>query len=125
MASPDLSSIALMYERCAPAALFAYLQKQAGVKVRRGIYSLRVVVWMMILQRLHAKGTLTVAVQLLQQGAAQGLLEPCKRVREKRIGCSPGGYCQGRQKASTVVVQQVSDEIVQRLRSELKDNDGE
>jgi hypothetical protein len=51
---------------------------------------------MMILQRLHAKGTLTTAVQLLQQGAAQGLLEPCKRVREGRIGCSPGGYCQGR-----------------------------
>jgi len=119
MTSPDLSSIALIYERCAPATLFEYLQKQAGVKVRRGIYSLRVVVWMMILQRLHAKGTLTTAVQLLQQGAAEGLLEPCKRVRERRIGCSPGGYCQGRQKASKLVVQQVSDEIVQRLRNEL------
>lgn len=119
MASPDLSSMALLYERCAPAALFEYLQKQAGVRTRRGIYSLRVVVWMMILQRLHAKGTLTAAVQLLQQGAAQGLLEPCKRVRERRMGCSPGGYCQGRRKASTLVVQQVSDEIVERLRNEL------
>ena len=119
MASPDLSSMALLYERCAPAALFEYLQKQAGVRTRRGIYSLRVVVWMMILQRLHAKGTLTTAVQLLQQGAAQGLLEPCKRVRERRMGCSPGGYCQGRQKASTLVIQQVSDEIVQRLGNEL------
>jgi hypothetical protein len=68
MTFPDLSSIALIYERCAPAALFEYLQKRAGVKVRRGIYSLRVVVWMMMLQRLHAKGTLTSAVQLLQQG---------------------------------------------------------
>jgi hypothetical protein len=119
MASPDLSSIALIYERCAPATLFEYLQKRAGVKVRRGIYSLRVVVWMMMLQRLHAKGTLTSAVQLLQQGSAEGLLESCKRVREGRIGCSPGGYCQGRQKASTLVVRQVSDEIVQRLRNEL------
>jgi DDE family transposase len=119
MASPDLSSIALIYERCAPATLFEHLQKQAGVRTRRGIYSLRVVAWMMILQRLHAKGTLTTAVQLLQQGAAQGLLEPCKRVREGRMGCSPGGYCQGRQRASTLVVQQVSDEIVQRLRNEL------
>src|SRR5579862_8316660 len=119
MASPDVSSIALMYERCAPAALFEYLQKQAGLRIRRGIYSLRVVAWMMILQRLHAKGTLTTAVQLLQQGAAQGLLEPCKRVRERRIGCSPSGYCQGRRKANTLVVQQVSDEIVQRLRNEL------
>jgi hypothetical protein len=119
MASPDLSSIALIYQRCAPAALFEYLQKRAGIKVRRGIYSLRVVVWMMILQRLHAKGTLTSAVQLLQQGSAEGLLESCKRVREGRIGCSPGGYCQGRRKASTLVVQQVSDEIVERLRKEL------
>ena len=82
MASPDLSSMAMIYERCAPAALFEFLQKQAGVRVRRGIYSLRVVVWMMMLQRLHAKGTLTTAVQLLQQGAALGLLEACKRVRE-------------------------------------------
>lgn len=119
MASPDLSSIALIYERCAPATLLEYLQRQAGMRVRRGIYSLRVVMWMMILQRLHAKGTLTTTVQLLQQGAAQGLLEPCKRVRERRIGCSPSGYCQGRQKVSTLVVQQVSDEIVQRLRNEL------
>jgi DDE family transposase len=119
MTSPDLSSIALIYQRCAPATLFEYLQKRAGVKVRRGIYSLRVVVWMMILQRLHAKGTLASAVQLLQQGSAEGLLEPCKRVREGRIGCSPGGYCQGRRKASTLVVQQVSDEIVERLRNEL------
>jgi putative transposase len=119
MTFPDLSSIALIYDRCAPATLFDYLQKRAGVKVRRGIYSLRVVVWMMILQRLHAKGTLTSAVQLLQQGSAEGLLESCKRVREGRIGCSPGGYCQARQKASTLVVQQVSDEIVQRLRNEL------
>src|SRR5579862_6066234 len=87
--------------------------------MRRGIYSLRVVAWMMILQRLHAKGTLTTAVQLLQQGAAEGVGEPCKRVRERRIGCSPSGYCQGRRKANTLVVQQVSDEIVQRLRNEL------
>ena len=57
MASPDLSSIAMIYERRAPAALFELLQKQAGVRIRRGIYSLRVVVWMMMLQRLHAKGT--------------------------------------------------------------------
>jgi len=74
---------------------------------------------MMILQRLHGKGTLTTAVQLLQQGAARDVLEPCKRVREGRLGCSPGGYCQGRQRASTLVVQLVSDEIVQRLRNEL------
>jgi hypothetical protein len=119
MASPELSSIALVYERCAPAALFEYLQKRAGLRMRRGIYSLRVVVWMMILQRLHAKGTLTAAVQLLQQGAARGLLEPCKRVRDGNIGCSTGGYCQGRQKLSTRVIQQVSDEIVQRLRQEV------
>lgn len=54
-----------------------------------------------------------------QESGSAGWLEPCKWVREKRISAATGGYCQARQKLPTLVVQQVSEEIQQRLRNQL------
>lgn len=45
-------------------------QQQTGTKFRRGIYSVRVVVWLMILQPPVCGGSLSMAVQWLIQGAA-------------------------------------------------------
>ena len=96
-----------------------YLQQQVGSKVRRGVYSARVVLWLMILQRLHAGATLATAVQLLIQGAAEGLLQPCHRVECGNISARTGAYCQARQKLPTLLCRQVTEEIVERLRQVL------
>ena len=72
----------------APAELFRLLQRQMGVKVRNGIYSARLVIWMMISQRLQARGTLASSVEQLVQGRFDPLLSQCKRAREKKIGLS-------------------------------------
>src|ERR1044072_5761470 len=119
MTSPEWSSILSLYQQIVCAGLIQYLQKQAGIKIRRGIYAPPVVLWLMILQRLNPRGTLTSAVQLLVQGAAEPLLADCQRVRQKRISGGSGGYCQARQKLPKLLCRQVSHEIVERLRQVL------
>jgi len=115
----DVVSILHLYQRVVTAALLQYLEKQAGMKVRRGIYGPRVVLWLMILQRLHAGATLASAVQLLIRGAAGDLLQPCERVRRKRISARTGGYCQARRKLPKLLCRQVTEEIVEQLRQVL------
>src|SRR6266481_1901047 len=103
MASPA-SSVELLslFERLAPASLFADLIPEKGAGSRTGIYSFAVVIWLMIVQRLHAKGTLSCALQQLLQIRPGNLLPDCKRVREGKLSSHPGGYCQARQKMPTL-----------------------
>jgi putative transposase len=115
----DWQSLLHLYQQTVTASLLLYLQKQSKWKVRRGIYSARVVLWLMILQRLQAGATLAAAVQLLIQGAAGALLEDCHRVRRGRISSRTGGYCQARGKLPKLLCRQVSEEIVEQLRQVL------
>lgn len=108
-----------LYGQVAPAELFRLLQRQMGVKVRNGIYSARLVIWMMINQRLQARGTLASSVEQLVQGRFDPLLSQCKRAREKKIGLSTGGYCRARQHLPKLLVSRSMDELVERLRSRL------
>lgn len=117
--SSDSQSVVHLYQQIVTVALVQYLQKQSAMKVRRGIYCARVVLWLMILQRLHRGATLATTVQLLIQGAAEPLLQRCHRVREEKISIYTGGYCQARQKLPKLLCRQVSEEIVERLRQVL------
>src|SRR5258708_18816388 len=93
----DSSVLLNLYVQIAPAELFRLLQQQSGQTVRNGIYSARLLIWMMMNQRLQAGGTLARSVEQLVQGRFTPLLSGCKRVREKRIGLGTGGYCQALQ----------------------------
>src|SRR5580704_15055383 len=108
-----------LYLQLAPGELFRLLQRQIGMRVRNGIYSARLVIWMMISQRLQAGGTLASSVEQLVQGRFDPLLSQCKRAREKKIGLSTGGYCQARQHLPKLLVSRSMDELVERLRSRL------
>jgi len=119
MTSPEWSSILDLYQQIVCDGLIQYLQKQSGMRWRRGIYGPPVVLWLMILQRLHPRGTVMSAVQLLLAGAAEPLLADCARVRRQRISSRTGGYCQARQKLPKLICRQVSEEIVERLRQVL------
>ncbi|MBM3774089.1 MAG: hypothetical protein FJW37_02910 [Acidobacteria bacterium] len=105
----------------APGGLFRLLQRSVGLRKRTGIHTARVVLWMMMLQRLHARGTLAVAVEQLAMGRMDGMLSRCKRVREKRIALSTGGYCQARQKLPKALVERSVEEMVQPLRNHLSE----
>src|SRR5579863_1597257 len=119
MTSPEVSSLLELYQRTMCAGVLQYLQKHAGLRNKRGVYGAPVVLWLMMLQRLQGRGTLTSAVQLLVQGAADPLLADCRRVRRRRISCRTGGYCQARQRLPQLLCRQVSQEIVERLREVL------
>jgi putative transposase len=115
----DSFSMFGLYAELAPAELFRLLQRQMGMKVRNGIYSARLVIWMMISQRLQARGTLASSVEQLVQGRFDPLLSRCKRAREKKIGLCTGGYCQARQHLPKLLVSRSMDELVERLRGRL------
>jgi putative transposase len=108
-----------LYLNVAPAELFRLLQKQTGRIVRNGIYSARLVIWMMMNQRLAAGGSLARSVEQLSQGRFDPLLSRCKRVRQKRMSLNTGGYCQARQKLPTIVVRRSVNELIERLRQRM------
>ena len=120
MSTPDAVPIFELYGRwVVSSGLLERIERQLGEHRRRGIYSLVVVLWLMIWQRLQPRGTLSQAVRQLSQGAGRSLLSPCKRVRECRISAAPGGYCQSVKKLSKLVPQQVTRDIVAQLRQQI------
>lgn len=123
MTSPGRNDLLDLYQRAVSADVLEQLRKKAGQRKRCGIYSDRVVLWLMILQRLHAGATVATAVQLLIQGAAKPLLEKCRRVRRRRISANTGGYCQARQKLPKLLCRQVNQEIITQLRRLLDEPD--
>jgi putative transposase len=113
-----------LYRRCISSGVIEYLQKQAGVKVRRSIYTTAVVMWLMMVQRLQPGGTLATGVEALLLGAADGLLSGCERARQKRISRRTGGYSHARQRLPKLLCRQVTRELVQRLREILHPAEG-
>jgi len=119
MTTVELPVLLSLYAQIAPGELFRLLQRNFGVTKRDGIYTARVVIWMMILQRLDKRGTLASAVEQLAQGKLDPLLSRCKRVQENNIAVSTGGYCQARQNLPKMLLRRSMDEILQRLRNRL------
>lgn len=120
MTSEEASSLLGLFRRIAPAQYWRTLSAHSGFR-NRGIFCLAVVIWMMIIQRLQAQGTLAEAVMQLRSGACRGLVKNCKRIRERRISAATGGYCQARQKLSKLVVVQIVDELFARLQTVLRE----
>lgn len=108
-----------MYLQIAPSGLFRLLQREICPKTRSGIYTPLLLIWMMIVQRLDPRGTLASCVAQLVEGRFDRLLSQCKRVRDKRIGLSTGGYCQARQRLPKLLVSRTMNELIERLRQRL------
>lgn len=119
MTSPCTADVLCLLERIAPESWFENLTPTTGLGSRRGIYSFAVVIWLMIVQRLQAKGTLGSALQRLLQSRPVNLLPSCKRVRDNRISPHVGGYCQARQKMPTRIASHVSDHVLAQLQAAL------
>ncbi len=80
-------SLLRLFEEVLPAARWKELEGE-----RKGqIYTLRVVVWMMLSQRLQQRGTQQRAVEGIAEGHLERLLPDSKRVREGRISQNTGG----------------------------------
>jgi hypothetical protein len=93
--------------------------QRMGLRGRRGIYSVAVVLWLMIWQWLQPRATLSQAGRQLVHGAGRSLLCDCRRVREGRISAAAGGYCESIGKLLKLVPQAVTRELVERLSQQL------
>lgn len=123
MASAFTSAAILeLYGRVAiSSGLLAEIEARYGAHRRRGIYTVAVVLWLMIWQRLQPRATLSRAVRELVQGPGRQLLAPCKRVREGHISAAAGGYCQAVKKMPKLVSEHVTRELVERLSREISE----
>jgi putative transposase len=119
MTSPEWFNTMDLYRKVVCRGTVQYLEKRARWRRKRGIYTAPVVLWLMMVQMLQRRGTLSSAVQALRGGACAPLLCRCRRVRQNRISARTGGYCQARLKLPKLLCRQVSAEILERLRQML------
>lgn len=119
MSTDELAEAQDLLQRVTPPRYWQQASRESGFR-RSGIFSLPVVIWMMITQRLEPGGTLARAVQQLRRGGGRKLLRPCQRVREGRISAATGGYCQARQKLSTLKLRRIVDDLFERLQAVLR-----
>jgi hypothetical protein len=119
MTSPlslDLDLFARILETTVSTAFVEQLCRKRKLKLRRGIYSLTVVVWLMIYQRLNSKGTLSSAVHFLAREAFHWRRLGNQRLLAGRISTRTGGYCRARLKMPKLVVTDVCDHIFSQLQ---------
>jgi hypothetical protein len=119
MTSPisiDLDLFVRILETTVSASFVDQLCRRRKLKLRRGIYSLTVVVWLMIYQRLNGKRTLSSAVHFLVREAAHWRRSDYKRLVEGRISARTGGYCRARLKMPQLVATDVCDHIFNQLQ---------
>jgi hypothetical protein len=111
---PKPSILFALFGRVVAPQLFDQLRQQLGLPAR-GIYSLSVVIWLMMWQRLDGRGTLAMAVQQVVQGVLGDALPQEKRVREGRVSSNTGGLSRARQRLPLMVVETVCDRIFTTL----------
>ena len=103
-----------LFQKTVPPQFFEQMRERLGLPAR-GIYSLSVVVWLMMWQRLDGQGTLAKAVQQVVQGVLGNLLVPEKRVREQRVSSNTGALSRARKRLPIAVVEEVCDAIFTQL----------
>jgi len=111
MATADEQALFQLFEQLLPAQRWQELAGESEAQ----IYTLRVVVWMMLLQRLHDRGTQQEVVHQLTAGTLERLVPDCKRVREGNISQNRGGYARACGRISLDVMKTVCDELLAEL----------
>ena len=113
---PTNQAVLTLYRQAASPEFFDQLGAEMKLHFHNGVYSLVVVIWLMIVQRLHPKGTLLAVVQeAVRQLPPDLVRRPCKRLREGSLSSHTGAYNQARQKLPREVVERVSDRIFEQL----------
>jgi len=117
-ASIDVDTFERVLQTTVSVGFVDQLCRKRKLKVRAGIYSLAIVIWLMIYQRLNGKRTLSSAVQFL----AQEVLHWRRRhsgtraIPEGQISTRTGGYCRARLKMPKLVATDVCDHILEQLQ---------
>ena len=87
-----------LYRQAAPEEFFQQLEKELGLPSRQRIFNLPLVIWLMMVQYLDRKATLSTAVQQVVQMRPSVLLSNHKRLREGTVSAHTGAYSDARQR---------------------------
>jgi hypothetical protein len=118
--------MAARFRRLLPPAFIDQAQIESGVKRNNRLYSTLVVLWLLVLQRLHGGATLEAAVVELLQGLPEEFWpRPCKRIRDWREGgkmpsSNTGAYNQARLGLPVQIVEKACDCIFEQLLAETR-----
>ena len=107
----DERSCLRLFESVLPAGRWKELEGRG----KGQIYTLPVVIWMMLLQRLDQRGSQQRAVDQIAEGHLERLLPDSKRVREGKISQNTGGYARACGRISLETTEQVCDEVLAEL----------
>jgi hypothetical protein len=121
--TPKAPILLELFDRAIPRLFFDQLRERLGMPAR-GIYTLAVVVWLMMWQRLDGRGSLATAVQQVVQGALGDLVPPEKRVLEQRVSSNTGALSRARKRLPLKAVEAVCDEIFTKLMESAEDSGG-
>jgi hypothetical protein len=113
VSTPQAPGLFEIFHRAVPREFFDQMRERLGMPAR-GIYSLGVVVWLMMWQRLEG-GSLATAAQQVVQGALGDLVPPEKRVIEQRVSSNTGALSRAQKRLPLKVVYAVCDQLFTRL----------
>lgn len=114
MNTPKAPVLFDLFGKAVPPEFFDQLRERLSLPAR-GIYSLAVVVWLMMWQRLDGRGSLATAVQQVVQGVLGDLAPPEKRVVEQRVSSNTGALSRARKRLPRQAVEAVCDQIFAKL----------
>ena len=88
--APTVQAVLRLYQQAASPEFFDQLGAELKLHFHHGVYTFVVVIWLMIVQRLHPKGTLLAVVQEAVRQLPPGLVRrPSKRLREGSLSGTP------------------------------------
>lgn len=120
MSSDAFPSVFRLYKKILSGPRAEAMARRQGWHVKARIYSLGLLFWMMIYQRLQAPGTLLQTVQSLRQERWEPLRpRPSKRRRRRAVSARTGGYCRARQRIPTGVLRQLTGYLIRGLQKYL------
>src|SRR5580658_293586 len=114
-----VTEVLTLYERLLPVGFVEELGRRRGRRQNRRVYTDRVVMWLMVMQRLQGMGTLESGVLELIRGLPASFWPlPCKRIRmvlegKAVLSDNTGSYNEARQSLPREVVEQSFDCVFQ------------
>jgi hypothetical protein len=103
------------YQQAVTEKWMAGMLKGRSAFSRKGPYSARLVTWMMIHQRLHPKGTLSVGVRELLSGPAQAFVKLTGKDPAVGLSANTSAYSQARSRLTLDLVEQAADVIFESM----------
>lgn len=119
------AAVMSLYLRLIPAAYFTQLRERHRLRrLNNRVYTDAVVIWLMVVQRLHAAGTLETAVLELMRGLPAAFWpRPCKRLRDcapdSQLSGHTASYNAARQQFPLTLVEDSSDHVFGQLLEQI------